>query len=128
MNNGSTNNNTCDITSSVSQHDCLLPDPIITKRTRTTSTSNRALEYPESTGIVKVFCREKGHGFITPKDGSDDIFVHVSDIDGEFVPIAGDEVKYRLCPIPPKLESFQAVHVNIINFVPEIHLKWNKSK
>lgn len=30
-------------------------------------------------GTIKEFCREKGHGFITPEDGSDDIFVHVSE-------------------------------------------------
>ena len=48
-------------------------------------------------------------------------------IDGEYVPIAGDKVKYRLCPIPPKMEDFQAVHVNIVNYVPEVHLKWDGS-
>jgi len=33
-------------------------------------------------------------------------------------------VEYRLCPIPPKLEKYQAVHVVIVNFTPEVHLKW----
>lgn len=38
----------------------------------------------------------------------------------------GDEVQYRLCIIPPKYEKHQAVHVNIINFSPEVHKKWEE--
>lgn len=41
------------------------------------------------------------------------------------MPLPGDEVKYRLCPIPPKFEKFQAVQVHIINLTPEVHLKWD---
>lgn len=46
-------------------------------------------------------------------------------IEGEYVPREGDEVKYRLCPIPPKFEKDQAVHVEIINFTPGVHQRWN---
>ncbi|KOB79082.1 Tyramine beta hydroxylase, partial [Operophtera brumata] len=49
-----------------------------------------------------------------------------STVEGEYVPLPGDEVIYRLCPIPPKFEKNQAVHVCIMHLIPEKHLKWDE--
>ncbi|ETN60720.1 hypothetical protein AND_007661 [Anopheles darlingi] len=87
-------------------------------------TSDRAMRNPIEEGKVKSFSRSKGHGFIVPSAGGDDIFVHISDIEGEYVPLPGDEVSYRLCSIPPKYEKVQAIHVQITHLTPEKHSRW----
>lgn len=48
-----------------------------------------------SKGTVKWFNGEKGYGFIAPEDGSNDVFVHVSNIAGDSLR-EGDNVEYDL--------------------------------
>ncbi|NXO37166.1 CHSP1 protein, partial [Locustella ochotensis] len=104
----------------------LIPSPLPTRRTRTFSATVRASEGPVYKGVCKCFCRSKGHGFITPADGGPDIFVHISDIEGEYVPVAGDEVTYKMCTIPPKNEKLQAVEVVITHLAPGTkHETWS---
>jgi len=103
------------------------PSPLPTKRDRRASVSERAAKGPCNYGTVKFFCRQKGFGYITPTEGGDDIFVHVSDVDGEFCPHEGDEVSFKMCPLPPKFEKVQAVHVVIKNLNPGVrHERWDQ--
>ncbi|KAJ6658999.1 hypothetical protein lerEdw1_019636 [Lerista edwardsae] len=103
-----------------------LPSPLPTKRTRTYSATARASAGPVYKGVCKQFSRSQGHGFITPETGTEDIFVHVSDIEGEYVPVEGDEVTYKICPIPPKNQKFQAVEVVLTHLAPHTkHETWS---
>ncbi|XP_056609988.1 calcium-regulated heat-stable protein 1 [Triplophysa dalaica] len=104
----------------------LIPSPLPTRRNRTCSAAERAAEGPVYTGVCKGFSRSKGHGFITPSDGDKDVFVHISDIEGEYVPVEGDEVSYKICSIPPKHEKIQAVEVTITHLAPGTkHETWS---
>ncbi|KAJ1173936.1 hypothetical protein NDU88_005760 [Pleurodeles waltl] len=103
-----------------------LPSPLPTKRNRTYSATARASAGPLYKGVCKQFSRCQGHGFITPENGGDDIFVHISDIEGEYVPVEGDEVSYKMCPVPPKNLKFQAVEVVITHLSPHSkHETWS---
>ncbi len=60
-------------------------------------------------GKVKFFNVDKGFGFITPKDGSADIFVHKSGLIDRIKD--NDEVRYE---IEPGKKGVNAVRVQVI--------------
>lgn len=47
-------------------------------------------------------------------------------IEGEYVPVEGDEVTYKVCRVPPKNLKVQAVEVKIIHLNPGTkHETWS---
>ncbi|XP_069123778.1 calcium-regulated heat-stable protein 1-like [Argopecten irradians] len=110
----------------------LVPSPIPTRRARTQSQSEVASKSAVYKGIVKNFCREKGHGFIQELEEDqtehekETLFVHISDIEGEYVPKKGDHVSFKKLLIPPKMEKYHAVHVVITHLQEGVsHEKWD---
>ena len=60
-----------------------------------------------ATGTVKWFDDSKGYGFITPSDGSKDVFAHFSAVVGEgFKSLTeGQTVNYEARPGPKGLQA-----------------------
>lgn len=68
-----------------------------------------------SSGTVKWFNSEKGFGFITNDDGSDDVFVHFSAIQGDGYKSLneGARVTFDTEPDPKDSRKFRAVNVSV---------------
>lgn len=47
-------------------------------------------------GTVKFFAQDKGFGFITPDDGGQDVFVHVSAVQNSALLREGQKVSYEV--------------------------------
>jgi len=102
----------------------LLENTLLPRRSRTSSISER-IKSDTQRGTVSYFCRSRGHGYILGQDNGEEHFVHVSDVEGEFVPMKDDKVSFRLCPIPPKFERCQAVNVQITEMSSSPHRRWD---
>lgn len=65
------------------------------------------------TGTVKFFNISRGYGFISPDDGSKDVFVHISAVQRSGLPplTEGQKVRFEVQPDTrgPKAVSLQAV-------------------
>ena len=61
-------------------------------------------------GTVKWFSDEKGYGFISPDDGSEDLFVHYTGIEGSWFKTLGEGALVTFETSQGK-KGLQAVHV-----------------
>ena len=62
-----------------------------------------------SNGTVKFFNNSKGFGFITPDDGSKDVFVHKNELTDKIT--EGDKVSYD---VEESQKGLNAVNVKVI--------------
>ena len=60
-------------------------------------------------GTVKWFSDQKGYGFITPDDGSKDVFVHKTGLTDEIN--EGDKVSYDIEESP---KGLNAINVKVV--------------
>ncbi|HBG75744.1 MAG TPA: cold-shock protein [Clostridiales bacterium] len=69
-----------------------------------------------NTGTVKWFNEAKGYGFISNDDGTGDVFVHFSAIQGDgFKTLAeGQKVTYDAEPDPKDPRKMRAVNVQTV--------------
>ena len=67
-----------------------------------------------ATGTVKWFNADKGYGFITPDDGSKDLFVHHSAILGEGYKTLAENAKVKFEP-EQGAKGPQATNVELVS-------------
>jgi CspA family cold shock protein len=71
-----------------------------------------------ATGTVKWFSNEKGYGFISPADGSDDVFVHFSKIEGSGFKTLDEGAKVAF-ETEPGQKGLQATNVTVVGSTSE---------
>ncbi len=71
-----------------------------------------------ATGTVKWFSNEKGYGFISPADGSDDVFVHFSKIAGSGFKTLDEGAKVEF-ETEPGQKGLQATNVTVVGSTSE---------
>lgn len=67
----------------------------------------------KSTGTVKWFSRVRGYGFIQPDDGSEDVFVHFSAIEGEGYRnlYENERVRFRMEDTPKGPQAIEVTRI-----------------
>jgi cold shock protein len=71
-----------------------------------------------ATGTVKWFSNEKGYGFISPADGSEDVFVHFSKIEGSGFKTLDEGAKVQF-ETEPGQKGLQATNVTVVGSTSE---------
>jgi CspA family cold shock protein len=67
------------------------------------------------TGTVKFFNQEKGYGFISPADGSKDVFVHITAVQRSGIPELTEGMKVSFDIQPDKRgRGPQAVELQLV--------------
>merc|ERR1712179_428688 len=104
----------------------VIPHPVPCKRTRTTSISKLAANSPEQFGTIIEFNRGKGHGFVKADNEEQKIFLHISDIEDEYVAHVGDRIRFRTIPMPPRMTQKMAVEVSLVDIDETVnHERWD---
>jgi cold shock protein len=61
----------------------VIEDPQLQRRTHEIAIEHSSRPEPRQAGVVRWYSEEKGYGFLAPDDGSEDVFVRYSAIEGD---------------------------------------------